>query len=124
MLSFRYYEITSIFIFKYYLKLHQFLFLNIISFVGYIDLFVYINILFIEQIYKLLKVIPSEKFILDLFAYNNIVIPIYLSLFLIEYLLVKSKKLQPIVKINNKVYIVQFYINLVISLSSAIFFFK
>lgn len=104
------------------MKLHQSLFLNIISLVGYIDLFVYINILFIEQIYKLLKVVPSEKFILDLFAYNNIVIPIYLSLFLIEYLLVKSKKLQPIVKINNKVYIVQFYINLVISLSSAIFF--
>ena len=106
------------------MKLHQSLFLNITSLVGYIDLFVYINILFIEQIYKLLQMVPSEKFILDSFAYNNMLIPVYLLLFIIEYLLVKSKKLQPVVKINNKVYIAQFYINLVISILSAIFYFK
>ena len=105
------------------MKLHQSLFLNIVSFAGYIDLFVYINILFIEQIYNLLKVVPSEKFILDSFAYNNMLIPVYLLLFLIEYLLVKSKKLQPIIKIENKIYITLFYINLVISLLSAIFYF-
>lgn len=105
------------------MKLHQSLFLNIISLAGYIDLFVYINILFIEQIYKLLKVVPSEKFILDSFAYNNMLIPIYLLLFVIEYLLIKSKKLQPIIKINNRVYIVQFYITFVISILSAIFYF-
>ena len=105
------------------MKLHQSLFLNIISLVGYIDLFAYINVLFIEQIYKLLKVAPTEKFIFDSFAYNNMLIPVYLLLFLIECLLVKSKKMQPIVKINNKVYIIQFYINLVISILSAIFYF-
>ncbi len=105
------------------MKLHQFLFLNIISFVGYIDLFVYINILFIEQIYNLLKVAPTEKFIFDSFAYNNMLVPVYLLLFLIEYLLVKTKKMQPIVKVNNRVYIVQFYVNFVISLLSAIFYF-
>ena len=104
------------------MKLHQYLFLNIISFAGYIDLFAYINVLFIEQIYKLLKVAPSERFVFDSFAYNNMLIPVYLLLFLIEYWLVKSKKLQSIVRIENKIYITQFYINLVISLLSAIFY--
>jgi len=105
------------------MKLHQYLFLNIISLVGYIDLFAYINVLFVEQIYKLLKVAPTERFIFDSFAYNNLAIPFYVLLFFIEYLLVKSKKMQPIVKINNRIYIVQFYINLVISILSAIFYF-
>ena len=105
------------------MKLHQYLFLNIISFAGYIDLFTYINVLFIEQIYKLLKVAPPERFVFDSFAYNNMLIPVYLLLFLIEYLLIKSKKIQPIVRIENKIYITQFYINLVISLLSAIFYF-
>ena len=105
------------------MKFHQSLFLNIVSFAGYIDLFAYINVLFIEQIYNLLKVAPTEKFIFDSFAYNNMLVPVYLLLFLIEYMLLKSKKLQPIVKINNKVYIIQFYINLVISILSAIFYF-
>ena len=104
------------------MKLHQYLFLNIISLAGYIDLFVYINILFIEQIYKLFKIVFPENFIIDSFAYNNLAIPFYVILFFIEFMLVKSKKIQPIVKINNKVYIIQFYITLVISLLSAIFY--
>ena len=105
------------------MKLHQSLFLNIISLVGYIDLFAYINVLFYKQIYNLFKIAISSHIVFDSFAYNNMLIPVYLLLFLIEYLLVKSKKLQPIIKIENKIYITLFYINLVISLLSAIFYF-
>ena len=106
-----------------FMKLYKFLFLNVISFVGYIDLFVVINFLFEGFFDKYFHIYMPLTIECNSFAFNNMLIPVYLLLFLIEYLLVKSKKLQPIVKINNRVYIAQFYINLVISLLSAIFYF-
>ena len=105
------------------MKLHQFLFLNIISFIGYIDLFTYINILFCDKIYNLSHIFISSHIIFNLFAYNNIIVPIYIFLFVLEYSLIKLKKIQPLIKIENKIYITQFYINFVISILSAIFYF-
>ena len=105
------------------MKLHQSLFLNIISFLGYIDIFVAISFFFGSFFDKYFHIYMPLTLECNLFTYNNILIPIYLLLFLIEYLLIKSKKLQPIVKINNRVYIVQFYVNLVISILSAILYF-
>lgn len=105
------------------MRLHQSLFLNIISLAGYIDLFAYINVLFCQKIYNLFNIFIPSHIVFDSFACNNFAIPIYLFLFLTEYLLVKSKKIKPIVKIDNKIYIVNFYIMFVISILSAMFYF-
>ena len=105
------------------MKLHQFLFLNIIALVGYIDIFIILNCFLDDFLYKTFKFYISFSFKCDIFTYNNIIIPVYICLFFIEYLLVKSKKIQPIIKSDKKVFIIQFYITFTISLLSAFIYF-
>ena len=105
------------------MKLYQSLFLNIVSIVCYIDLFVVIDMFFYKQIDEFFNICIPLKNLCDMFTYNNIVIPLYLLLFLVELILVKTKKIQPIIRITNRFYITVFYINLCISLLSAIIYF-
>lgn len=105
------------------MRLYQFLFLNIIALVGYIDIFVILNILLDDFLYKTFKFYISFDIKCDMFTHNNIIIPVYLCLFVIEYLLVKAKKIQPLIKWKNKAYIIQFNITFAISLLSAFIYF-
>ena len=105
------------------MKLYQSLFLNIVSIACYIDLFVVTNLLLYKQIDEIFNALIPLKNLCDMFTYNNIVIPLYLLLFLVELILVRTNKIQPILKITNRFYIIVFYINLCISLFSAIIYF-
>ena len=105
------------------MRLYQFLFLNIIALVGYIDIFVILNFFFDEFIDKTFNFYLPLSLECDIFTYNNIIIPVYICLFFIEYLLVKSKKIRPIIKIDKKAFIIQFYITFTISLLSAFIYF-
>ena len=98
------------------MKLHQSLFLNIISLFGYIDLLFQIAFVYSTIFAKIFSI----GFSIDIFAsLNPIRIPatlILLILAIIEFCVIKIKKCKPLIKINNKIFKISFYITITISL--------
>ena len=98
------------------MKLHQSLFLNIISFFGLTNLFTFLT-QFSNITYKIFIYLRNISFVISL------VMPIFLLLFIAEYIIVKLNKLQPIIKNDNKLFKVIFYINIVVAMSYTIFWY-
>ncbi len=103
------------------MKLHQSLFLNIVAFIGLINLFesfMYLYSLFIEKFFNIIL----NFFLLENFSSAvDLVVPIFLLLFIAEYVIIKAKKLQPIIKNNSKLFKALFYLCFVIAISKSAF---
>lgn len=97
------------------MKLYQSLFLNIISLFGYIDIFFQIASIYSSFIKRVFDIGYFIDFFVTLHPYRIPATILFLLLFSIEFLIIKTKKLQPIIKIDNKLYKTSFYITIGIS---------
>lgn len=92
------------------MKLHQSLFLNIISLFGYIDLFFQFVSIYSEFVARVFGI----GYALNLLTtFHPIRIPATLLLLIfafIEFFVIKTKKLQPIIKADSKLFKILFYI--------------
>lgn len=97
------------------MKLHQSLFLNIISLFGYIDLFFQFASIYSEFVARVFDI----GYALNLLTtFHPIRIPatlILLILSVIEFFIIRTKKWQPIIKTDNKIFKIFFYLTITIS---------
>lgn len=103
------------------MKLYQSLFLNIISLFGYIDLFFQFASVYSELLVRIFGIGGMVNLLTSL---HPIRIPVTVGLLLltiIEFFIIKIRKYQPIIKINNNIFKILFYITTTISLFYTIF---